>query len=118
MLTSLEQSSVRKVAGTGRLPSFLIVGAAKSGTTSICSYLKQHPEVFLPINKEPNYFVGNGAAPPMVGPASRKVLQDLLYSYCITNYGDYRALFAPAGDAKAIVKRRFVISTMRIRLGE
>ncbi len=39
------------------LPNFLIVGAAKSGSTSLYHYLNQHPEVFMPINKEPNFFV-------------------------------------------------------------
>ena len=38
-------------------PNFLIVGAAKSGSTSLYKYLSQHPEVFMPVNKEPNYFV-------------------------------------------------------------
>lgn len=38
-------------------PNFLIVGAAKSGSTSLYKYLSQHAEVFMPINKEPNYFV-------------------------------------------------------------
>jgi len=30
------------------LPNFLIVGAAKSGTSSLHNYLNQHPEVFMP----------------------------------------------------------------------
>ena len=38
------------------LPNFLIVGAAKSGTTSLFSYLAQHPEVYVPPIKEPSYF--------------------------------------------------------------
>ncbi|MFD1316841.1 sulfotransferase family protein [Namhaeicola litoreus] len=38
-------------------PNFLIVGAAKSGSTSLYQYINQHPEVFMPINKEPNFFV-------------------------------------------------------------
>ena len=38
------------------LPNFLIVGAAKSGTTSLFSYLEQHPEVYVPPIKEPAYF--------------------------------------------------------------
>jgi len=37
-------------------PNFFIIGAAKAGTTSLHSYLSQHPEVFLPEIKEPNYF--------------------------------------------------------------
>jgi hypothetical protein len=37
-------------------PNFFIVGAANSGTTSLYTWLKQHPEVFLPALKEPHYF--------------------------------------------------------------
>lgn len=37
-------------------PSFLVVGAAKSGTTSLDGYLKQHPDIFLPGIKESRYF--------------------------------------------------------------
>ncbi|MGR9074375.1 MAG: sulfotransferase family protein [Gammaproteobacteria bacterium] len=39
-----------------RFPDFIIVGASKSGTTSLYHYLKQHPSVFMPENKEPHYF--------------------------------------------------------------
>jgi hypothetical protein len=38
------------------LPNFLIVGAAKSGTTSLYRYLQDHPQVFMPAIKEPNFF--------------------------------------------------------------
>lgn len=38
------------------LPSFLIIGAAKSGTTTLFEYLGEHPQVFVPENKEPNFF--------------------------------------------------------------
>lgn len=38
-------------------PNFLIVGAAKSGTTSLYSYLRQHQDIFMPLRKEPHYFV-------------------------------------------------------------
>lgn len=37
-------------------PNFFVVGAAKSGTTSLYHYLKQHKEVFLSPIKEPNFF--------------------------------------------------------------
>lgn len=36
-------------------PDFLIVGAAKSGTTSLAFFLKQHPQVAMP-RKEPGFF--------------------------------------------------------------
>ncbi|MGK7931257.1 MAG: sulfotransferase [Microcystaceae cyanobacterium] len=37
-------------------PSFFIVGAPKSGTTALCKYLNRHPEIFVPSEKELNYF--------------------------------------------------------------
>lgn len=45
-----------------KLPNFFICGAAKSGTTTLWKYLKQHPQIFMPedmINKEPGYFCEN-----------------------------------------------------------
>ena len=39
-----------------RKPDFFIVGAAKSGTTSLYRYLIQHPAVFMPEVKEPHFF--------------------------------------------------------------
>lgn len=38
------------------LPNFLIVGAARSGTTSMYYYLKEHPNIFMSPVKEINYF--------------------------------------------------------------
>ena len=38
------------------LPTFLIIGAMKSGTTSLYAYLKEHPEIGMPYNKEPDFF--------------------------------------------------------------
>lgn len=38
------------------MPDFLIIGAGKSGTTSVDKYLAQHPQIFIPMAKEPNFF--------------------------------------------------------------
>ena len=40
-----------------RKPDFYIVGAPKAGTTSLYRYLRQHPQIFLPDQKEPRFFV-------------------------------------------------------------
>jgi hypothetical protein len=40
------------------LPDFIIVGAQKSGTTSLYSCLGQHPQIFPPSRKEVHYFDG------------------------------------------------------------
>lgn len=37
-------------------PGFIVVGAAKSGTTSLFEYLRRHPDIFLPPGKEIGYF--------------------------------------------------------------
>jgi len=40
----------------GRSPNFLIVGAMRSGTSSLASYLDGHPQVFVTPRKEIHYF--------------------------------------------------------------
>ena len=42
----------------GRLPNFLIIGAMKSGTTSLYHYLGAHPQVYMPAFKAPEFFAG------------------------------------------------------------
>jgi len=39
------------------LPNFLILGAARCGTTSLHYYLAEHPDVCMSAIKEPNYFL-------------------------------------------------------------
>ena len=41
------------------LPNFLIIGAGRTGTTSLYHYLRQHPEIFMPDIKEPRFFLYN-----------------------------------------------------------
>jgi hypothetical protein len=72
-------------------PNFLIVGAASSGTTSIYTYLKQHPEVFLPALKEPHYFA-------QLRPAWE---QRYLFTY-VRDESEYLSLFSKAVGFKAI----------------
>lgn len=40
----------------GTLPNFLIIGAMRAGTTSLCRYLEAHPEVFMAPQKEVHFF--------------------------------------------------------------
>ncbi|MBW2255782.1 MAG: sulfotransferase domain-containing protein [Deltaproteobacteria bacterium] len=39
-----------------QLPNFIIIGAAKGGTTSLHAYLVQHPQIFMTSIKETNFF--------------------------------------------------------------
>lgn len=42
------------------LPTFLIIGATKCGTTSLHKYLSQHPQVFMHPQKELRFFTEEG----------------------------------------------------------
>lgn len=46
-----------------KYPDFFIVGAPKCGTTSMCEYLDQHPDIFISRPKELNFF-GVDLTPP------------------------------------------------------
>ena len=57
MATSTTRPGVRPVEPNAtRLPTFVIVGAMKSGTTSLARWLKPHPQVFLSDVKELHFF--------------------------------------------------------------
>ena len=38
------------------LPNFIIIGQMRAGTTSLYEYLKQHPSIFMPEDKEQRFF--------------------------------------------------------------
>jgi len=62
-------------------PDFLVVGAAKAGTSSLWHWLRRHPEVFMPRDKEPGYFIRG---------------------YGLDDWERYLALFNAAGDRRRI----------------
>jgi hypothetical protein len=39
-----------------RIPNLFVIGAMKSGTTSLCNYLAAHPDIFMSPVKEPMHF--------------------------------------------------------------
>lgn len=55
MTSSPELIASDTSSGT-RLPTFLIIGIEKAGTTSIYNYLKLHPQVYMSPVKETNFF--------------------------------------------------------------
>ncbi|MBI5627067.1 MAG: sulfotransferase domain-containing protein [Nitrosomonadales bacterium] len=73
-------------------PHFLIVGAPKAGTTSLYRYLQQHPQIFMPENKEPRFFCGYSTDAFEFG-------KKYFHSEIVSTKEDYLALFrdAPAG---------------------
>lgn len=85
------------------LPNFFILGTAKAGTTSLAHYLKQHPQVFIPQNKEPNFFILEGAdLPPYGGPANSETLYEIIYKCSVTDFSHYQSLFDGVTQETAI----------------
>lgn len=63
------------------LPNFVIAGTARSGTTSLYYYLKQHPEIGFPAKKEPKYFSSLGLTYPHRGPGDTTVDQAVIRDF-------------------------------------
>jgi hypothetical protein len=78
-------------------PNFFIVGAPKSGTTSLFHYLDQHPRIFMSAVKEPCYF----ASEIRLENFSREH-RKIVASTCVADWQDYLALFDGATDEVAI----------------
>lgn len=82
------------------LPTFLIIGAGKSGTTSLHQYLNQHPEVFMCPVKETNFFELEGEQLPSNPRANAHTFRH--YPQSVTNWEHYVKLFEAAANARAI----------------
>ena len=80
-----------------RHPTFLIIGAAKSGTTSLYYYLKQHPDVYMSPIKELRFFAYEDGLPPLNGPGDRESNQVL-----ITEWEEYLQAFGDATDEQEV----------------
>ena len=80
------------------MPNFLIIGAGKSGTTSLYHYLKQHPQVYMSPVKEPKFFAVEGKKLDFRGPNDEISMN----RGSITDIDAYRALFKGVTSEKAI----------------
>jgi hypothetical protein len=95
-----------------KLPNFLIVGAAKSGTSSLHNYLNQHPEVFMCSPKEPHFLIKN-------------LVKNRLHNG-VWSWEEYKSLFANVKNEKAIGEssvlylyyHKEAIKNIKQRLGE
>jgi hypothetical protein len=81
------------------MPNFLIIGAAKSGTTALYYYLKQHPQIYMSSLKEPNFFAFEGEQLNFRDAGDREAR---INQKVITNIEAYRDQFRGISDQKAI----------------
>jgi hypothetical protein len=78
------------------MPNFIVIGAAKSGTTALYRYLKQHPEIFMSQQKELRFFPFEDQPPAFCGPGDKADMK-----IAITKIEDYRASFAQGAQYPA-----------------
>jgi hypothetical protein len=103
------------------VPNFFLIGAGKSGTTSLYHYLRQHPHIFMSPIKEPCYFASEirveNLAPSYRRHVKRMSLRfpELLgttnsvkpFGWLVSEWADYLSLFrnvdghAAIGEASA-----------------
>ena len=78
-------------------PDFIVVGAAKAGTTALYWYLADHPQVFMSRVKETNYFAFG------LDESGRWLYGDPeLHHFPIRTLDAYERSFEGAGDARAV----------------
>jgi Sulfotransferase domain len=70
-------------------PNFLVIGAARSGTTALTSFLGEHPDVFVATPKEPHFLAFPGGAPQFVGLGD----DDLINRIAVHDEQTWRDLF-------------------------
>lgn len=98
------------------LPNFLIVGAAKAGTTALYDTLQRHPGFFMSPVKETHYFGFEGEPPVFPGPSG-----DYFHKTAVWRPHDYAMLFARAaagqaiGEASPVYLMRSAVAAPRIR---
>jgi hypothetical protein len=79
------------------LPNFIVIGAAKAGTTALYWYLAEHPAVFMSEVKETNFFAYG------VDGQGRLIYGDPdVHKFPVRTLAEYEALFAGAGGARAV----------------
>lgn len=84
-------------AAHGR-PSFLVVGAARAGTTALVEGLRGHPDVFVTEPKEPHYFGLHGRPPDFGGPGDDHHIN----RSAVTHESEYLALYPPEATYQAL----------------
>jgi Sulfotransferase domain len=67
-----------------KTPNLFVVGAPRCGTTSLFAALKQHPDVYTSVLKEPHFYAADLPAQP----------------HTLSDPDDYQRLFSAAGDQR------------------
>ena len=80
------------------VPTFVVAGAARSGTTGLVEGLRSHPLVFVTEPKEPHYFALYRTGAHFTGPGDDHTINRL----AVTRREDYLALYRDAHGCRAL----------------
>tara|TARA_B100000795_G_scaffold201456_1_gene155264 strand:- start:4078 stop:5034 length:957 start_codon:yes stop_codon:yes gene_type:complete len=61
--------------------NFFVIGVPKSGTTSLYEYLRLHPEIYLPAQKELHFFTNERLLENISGPGDKDAISSVVKSY-------------------------------------
>jgi hypothetical protein len=110
-------------------PDFFIVGAPRCGTTAMYTYLRQHPQVFMPDHKEPLFF-GSDLTPAGHGRLSERDYLRLFTgarpgqrvgeasTWYLYSHGAATEIHQFAADAQIIIMLRNPVDVMHSLHGE
>jgi hypothetical protein len=77
------------------LPTFLVVGAPRCGTTSLHYYLQQHPQICMSSIKEPNYFLFDEDGEPFIA-------EPAIIRKSVRTLPEYTQLFRRSPEQQAV----------------
>src|SRR5690606_30047138 len=80
-----------------KLPNFIVAGFPKCGSTSLHYYLNEHPDIFMPKQKELHYFTHKRLSSLCSGPADIEVDK-----FNIKTFEAYKAFYKGAQFYKAV----------------
>ncbi|MEM7590096.1 MAG: sulfotransferase [Cyanobacteria bacterium P01_A01_bin.83] len=80
-----------------KLPNFFLIGAQKAGTTSLCRYLQEHPQIYISPVAEPGFFAFEGEELKFSGPGADRLIKSI-----VTDLNSYCKLFEGAKDETAL----------------
>ncbi len=84
--------------GPGTVPTFLVAGAGRSGTTGLVEGLRTHPRVFVTQPKEPHYFALHGRPARFRGPGDEATINRV----AVTDRDRYLDLYPGEHDFLAL----------------
>ena len=79
-------------------PNFLVVGAARSGTTGLVEGLKSHPKVFVTDPKEPHFFALHEMGAHFTAPGDQHTINRV----AVTDLDAYLGLYPQDHDYLAL----------------